>query len=110
MILRLTSELEATLIMYEGLENIWSFFHSPEGDVNWIDMSASRIFKAIIIPSREDVPGFLSIYNPVIASNENNESFILDATLMTPFINYSYNARIIAQGVWNERNMRCNVM
>ena len=97
--------------MYKDMENIWSFYHSPEGDVNWIDMSASRIYKSAIIPSREDVPGFLSIYNPVMAVNsENNESFILDATLMTPFINYSKNTRIIAQAVWNERNMRCNVM
>ncbi|MBQ6775766.1 MAG: hypothetical protein IJP53_04835 [Synergistaceae bacterium] len=97
--------------LLSGMENIWSFFHSAYGDVNWMDIGASRIYKSIMIPSREDVPGFLSIYNPVMATGtENNESFILDATLMTPFINYSHNTRIIAQGVWNERNMRCNVM
>ena len=97
--------------LYSGMENIWSFFHSAYGDINWMDTGASKIFKAVMIPSREDVPGFLSIYNPVMAVNsENNESFILDATLITPFINYSHNARIIAQAVWNERNMRCNVM
>ncbi|MBQ7197060.1 MAG: hypothetical protein IJS40_06585 [Synergistaceae bacterium] len=97
--------------LYSGMENIWSFFHSAYGDINWIDIGASRIFKAIMIPSREDVPGFLSIYNPVMATNtENNESFVLDATLITPFINYSHNTRVIAQSVWNERNMRCNVM
>ncbi|MBQ7559209.1 MAG: hypothetical protein IJT20_03075 [Synergistaceae bacterium] len=97
--------------LYSGLKNIWSFFHSAYGDINWMDIGASRIFKAVMIPSREDVPGFLSIYNPVMATNlENNESFILDATLITPFVNYSHNTRIIAQSVWNERNMRCNVM
>ncbi len=97
--------------LYSGLENIWTLFHSPDGDVNWIDMGASRIFKSFMIPSREDVPGFLSLYNPVIAtSTENNESFIVEATIMTPFMNYSYNTRIIAQAVWNEKNMRCNVM
>ena len=96
--------------MRDGMDNIWSLFNSPEGDIYWIDMSAARIYKAIMIPSREDVPGFLSIYNPVIANNENNESFILDATIMTPFVNYSHNTRIIAQSVWNEKNMRCNVM
>lgn len=97
--------------LYSGLENIWSLFHSPEGDISWIDIGASRIYKTIMMPSREDVPGFLSIYNPVTASNvENMESFIIDATFMAPFINYSHNTRIIAQAVWNERNMRCNVM
>ncbi|MDY6399207.1 MAG: hypothetical protein SPL10_01260 [Synergistales bacterium] len=97
--------------LYSGLKNIWSFFHSAYGDINCMDIGASRIFKAVMIPSREDVPGFLSIYNPVMATNtENNESFILDATLITPFVNYSHNTRIIAQSVWNERNMRCNVM
>ena len=97
--------------MYEGLENIWSFFHSPEGDINFMDIGASRIYKAIMMPSREDMPGFLSIYNPVTATNvENNESFIIDATLMSPYVNYSHNTRIIAQAVWNERNMRCNVL
>ena len=96
--------------LFTGMNNIWSFFHSAYGDINWMDIGASRIFKAIMIPSREDVPGFLSIYNPVMATNvENNESFILDATLITPFINYSHNTRVIAQSIWNERNMRCNV-
>ena len=94
----------------DGMENIWTFFHSTYGDINWMDIGASRIFKAIMIPSREDVPGFLSIYNPVMATNtENNESFVLDATLITPFTNYSHNTRVIAQSIWNERNMRCNV-
>ena len=97
--------------LYSGLENIWTLFHSPDGDINWLDVGASRIFKSFMIPSREDVPGFLSMYNPVIATNvENNESFIVEATIMTPFINYSYNTRIIAQSVWNERNMRCNII
>ncbi|MBQ7151570.1 MAG: hypothetical protein IJR94_04870 [Synergistaceae bacterium] len=97
--------------LYSGLENIWSFFHSAEGDINWIDVGASRIFKASMIPSREDVPGYLSLYNPVVAtSTENNESFILEATLMTPFIHYTHSARMIAQSVWNERNMRCNIV
>lgn len=96
--------------LFSGMNNIWSFFHSAYGDINWMDIGASRIFKAIMIPSREDVPGFLSIYNPVMATNiENNESFVLDATLITPFINYSHNTRVIAQSIWNERNMRCNV-
>lgn len=96
--------------LYSGMNNIWTFFHSSYGDINWMDIGASKIFKAVMIPSREDLPGFLSIYNPVIASNlENNESFVLDATLVTPFVNYSHNTRVIAQAVWNERNMRCNV-
>lgn len=97
--------------LYENMENIWSFFHSPEGDVNWLEIGASRIYKTIMMPSREDIPGFLSIYNPVTASNvENNESFVLDATFMSPYMNYVHNTRIIAQAVWNERTMRANVM
>ena len=97
--------------LYSGMSNIWSLFHSPEGDISWIEIGASRIYKTVMIPSREDVPGFLSVYNPVIATNvENSESYILDATFMSPFINYSHNTRIIAATVWNERNMRANVM
>lgn len=97
--------------LYENMENIWSFFHSPEGDISWIEIGGSRIYKTVMMPSREDVPGFLSVYNPVIAADvENRESFIVDATFMSPFLNYSHNTRIITQTVWNERNMRANVM
>ena len=94
----------------EGVKNSWSFFKSPEGDISWLDMSASRIYKSIMMPDRDDVPGFLSIYNPSIASDTaNRESFIINATLMSPFMQYANNARIIAQSVWNDRNMRCGV-
>ncbi len=96
--------------LYSGLNNIWSFFHSPDGDITCLDIGASMIYKAHMTPSREDVPGFLSIYNPVMLTNvENRESFMIDATIMSPFINYAQNTRIIAQAVWNNRNMRCNV-
>ena len=97
--------------LYEDRKNSWSFFKSPEGDISWLDMSASRIYKAIMMPDRDEVPGFLSVYNPTIAVNtENAESFVLEATLMSPFMHYANNARIIAQSVWNDRNMRCNVI
>lgn len=97
--------------LYENMENIWSFFHSPEGDISWIEIGGSRIYKTLMMPSREDVPGFLSLYNPVTATNvENNESFIIDATFMSPYLNYSHNTRVIAQTVWNDRTMRANVM
>ena len=95
----------------EGIRNAWTFFKSAEGDISWLDMSVSRIYKAIMMPARDEVPGFLSIYNPSIASDtENRESFIIDAALMSPFMHYANNARIIAQSVWNDRNMRCNVI
>ncbi|MBQ7168776.1 MAG: hypothetical protein IJR63_02595 [Synergistaceae bacterium] len=95
----------------EGLRNAWTFFKSAEGDISWLDMSVSRIYKSIMMPARDEVPGFLSIYNPSIASDtENRESFIIDAALMSPFMHYANNARIVAQSVWNDRNMRCNVI
>ena len=95
----------------EGITNAWTFFKSAEGDISWLDMSVSRIYKSIMMPAKDEVPGFLSVYNPSIASDtENRESFILDAALMSPFMHYANNARIIAQSVWNDRNMRCNVM
>ena len=97
--------------LYENMSNIWTFFKSPEGDVNFMDTGASKIYKAVMIPSRDDVPGFLSVYNPVIAADvENRESFILDASFMTPFVHYSLNTNIIAQSVWNNMNMRCSVI
>lgn len=95
----------------ENIRNAWTFFKSPEGDISWLDMSVSRIYKSIMMPARDDVPGFLSIYNPSIASDTaNKESFILDAALMSPFMHYANNSRIVAQSVWNDRNMRCNVI
>ena len=95
----------------EGIRNAWTFFKTPEGDISWLDMSVSRIYKSIMMPARDDVPGFLSIYNPSIASDTaNRESFIIDAALMSPFMHYASNARIVAQSVWNDRNMRCNVI
>lgn len=96
--------------LYSDLRNSWSFFKSPEGDINWLDMSVSKIFKNIMMPSRDDVPGFLSIYNPSISvDTEGRESFIIEAALMSPFMHYANNARIVAQSVWNDRNMLCNV-
>ncbi|MBQ6981624.1 MAG: hypothetical protein IJQ15_04255 [Synergistaceae bacterium] len=95
----------------DGIRNAWTFFKSSEGDISWFDMSVSRIYKAIMMPARDEVPGFLSIYNPSIASDtENRESFVLEAALMSPFMHYANNARIVAQSVWNDRNMRCNVI
>lgn len=95
----------------EGIRNAWTFFKSAEGDISWLDMSVSRIYKSIMMPARDEVPGFLSIYNPSIASDtENRESFVIDAALMSPFMHYANNARIVAQSVWNDRNMRCNVL
>ncbi len=97
--------------LYENINNVWTFFKSPEGDINFMDMGASNIFKTVIMPSRDDVPGFLSLYNPVIVSDvENRESFIVDASFMTPFVHYSLNTPVIAQAVWNNRNMRCSVL
>lgn len=97
--------------LYDDMHDVWTFFKSPEGDVNFMDAGASRIYKAVMMPSRDDVPGFLSVYNPVIAADaENRESFILDASFMTPFTLYSMNTSIIAQAVWNDKNMRCSVL
>ena len=56
----------------EGLRNAWTFFKSAEGDISWLDMSVSRIYKSIMMPARDEVPGFLSIYNPSIASDTEN--------------------------------------
>ena len=97
--------------LYDNIMNACTFFKSPEGDVCFMDTGASRIFKAVMMPARDDVPGFLSLYNPVIASDvENRESFIIDASFMTPFTHYSLNTSIIAQAVWNDKNMRCSVI
>ncbi len=97
--------------LYDDMPNVWTFFKSSEGDINFMDTGASKIYKAVMIPSRDDVPGFLSIYNPVIATDvENRESFIVDASFMTPFVHYSLNTPVIAQCVWNDKNMRCSVI
>lgn len=91
--------------LYDNMINIWSLFHSPENDICWIDMGASRIFKTIMMPSREDVPGFLNIFSPSISINNNNEALIINATFISPYIHYSHNTRFIAQSVWNGKNL-----
>jgi len=97
--------------LYSDLPNIWTFFKSQDGDINFMDTGAAKIYKAVMMPSRDDVPGFLSLYNPVIANDvQNRESFIVDATFMTPFPHYSLNTPVIAQSVWNDKNMRCSVI
>ncbi|MBQ9574915.1 MAG: hypothetical protein IJR27_06530 [Synergistaceae bacterium] len=94
--------------MYSDRKNSWSFFMSPEGNINWLDMSASRIYRAVMMPDRDDMPAFMSIYNPsIITDDEGRESFRFSATVMSPFMNYARNSRITAQSVWNDRTMRC---
>ena len=97
--------------LYEDRKNSWSFFRSPDGNISWLDMSVSRIYRSVMTPARDEVPGFLSVYNPTIAvNNENRESFVLEAALMSPFMHYANRSGITAQSVWNDRNMRCNVI
>ena len=93
--------------LYSGLENIWALFRSPNGDLLCLEAGASKLYKAIMTPPREGEQGFLGIFNPALTmQTENRESFIVNATLMTPFISYLHSSRLIAQSAWNNRTMR----
>lgn len=86
-----------------GLEDVWSLFHSPHGDLYGLDISASKLFKAVMLPSRDAGQGFLGLFNPVLALDKDKESFLVDATLGFPFVSYFRNTHAVAHSVWNDR-------
>ena len=93
--------------LYSGLENIWALFRSPDGDLLCLEAGASKLYKSIMTPPREGEQAFLGIFNPALTmQTENRESFIVNATLMTPFTSYLHTSRLIAQSAWNNRTMR----
>ena len=91
------------------LQDAWALFPSPWGDLYCLDVSASRLFKATMLPSQDTEQGFLGLYGPVLALDKDKESFLVEATLGTPFVSYFKDAMAVAHSVWNERTIRSSM-
>ncbi|MDR1977709.1 MAG: hypothetical protein LBQ42_03135 [Synergistaceae bacterium] len=92
-------------LMESGLENGWTLFASPEGDLYCLDISASKLWKAVPIPDVNASLGFLSVARPRVTREENKESFALEANLMSPFVTYSKTAALVVHAVWNNKTI-----
>jgi hypothetical protein len=92
-------------LVESGVENGWALFPSPRGDLYCLDISASKLWKAVSIPDVNASLGFLSIARPRVTREENKESFILEADLMSPFVTYSKIATLVVHTVWNNRTI-----
>ena len=49
------------------LQDAWALFPSSRGDLYCLDVSASRLSKATMLPSKDTEQGFLGLYGPVLA-------------------------------------------
>ena len=93
--------------LWTGLEGIWAFFPSSAGDLYCLDISAFHLYKVMMLPSRTLNQGFLGIYHPTLAlESANRESFLISATLGSPFTSHLRDAAIMVQSVWNEKTIR----
>ncbi|MCR4819440.1 MAG: hypothetical protein K5841_10830 [Fretibacterium sp.] len=93
--------------LWTGLKDIWSFFSSPKGELYCFDISAFHLYKMVMLPSRTLNQGFLGIYRPTLAlESANRESFLISATLGSPFTSHLQDATIVVQSVWNEKTLR----
>ena len=95
---------------WDDLKGIWALFHSPTGELRCMEIGASGVVNAHMNPERHGSIGFLSTYRPSLSvETEGRESFIINATFSTPFIDYVRKSRPVAQAAWNDRSMRANV-
>ncbi|MDR2137122.1 MAG: hypothetical protein LBO68_02420 [Synergistaceae bacterium] len=88
-----------------GIENGWTLFNSPDGDLYCLDISASKLWKAVQLPDVNASLGFLSVARPRVSLEENRESFILDASLSSPFSTYSKKTVPVVHAVWNDKTI-----
>jgi hypothetical protein len=98
--------VESTDIMESGLTDGWALFRSADGDIYCIDISGSRLWKAVPLPDISFSLGAVSLSSPVVVWEEGMESILLDATLMSPFKTFLRASPIVANVVWNNRSIR----
>ena len=98
--------IEATDILKSGLTEGWALFSSPYGDVYCIDISGSRLWKAVPLPDAAISFGAVALSAPTIKWDEGTESILLNATLMSPFRTFSRTSPITAHVAWNNRAIR----
>ncbi|MDR1732572.1 MAG: hypothetical protein LBR61_10825 [Synergistaceae bacterium] len=87
----------------KGIAGGWTLFGSPGGDVYCLDITGSRLWKALPAPGVDAAPGFLSVFRPMVLHEKDRESFVLEATLMSPFASALEDAVPVVHAVWNNR-------
>jgi hypothetical protein len=97
--------VEAADVMLTEIENGWTLFGSPAGNIYCMDIGASKLWKGEPVPDADMSSGFLSVYRPRIEREENKESFVLEAVLTSPFVSYSKSAGKVVYAVWNNRTI-----
>ncbi|MDR2529167.1 MAG: hypothetical protein LBD04_09160 [Synergistaceae bacterium] len=90
-------------LMERGLRDGWTLFAAS--DLYCMDISASRLWKAVPTPDVETASGFLSLSHPRVEREENKESFVLEATLSSPFTTYAKKTLPVVHSVWNNRSI-----
>jgi hypothetical protein len=96
---------DAPDVAERDIQGGWTLFNSAEGDIYCLDIAASKLWKCLSVPGVDASPGFLSISQPAIMREENKESFILEARLVSPFAAYSKIANPVVYAVWNNRTI-----
>ncbi|MDR2174378.1 MAG: hypothetical protein LBO82_00390 [Synergistaceae bacterium] len=97
--------VETADVMVTEVENGWTLFTSPAGDVYCMDIGVSRLWKGEPVPDIDTSLGFLSVCRPRIEREEDKESFVLEAVLASPFVSYSKSAGKVVHAVWNNRTI-----
>jgi hypothetical protein len=92
--------------MGEKFPNAWSVFAARDGVVYCMDIAASHVRRAEPMPDTDVALGFLSVFNPTIERTRAREAFVLDATLLSPFLSYLRSSELVTHAVWNDRTMR----
>ncbi|GHS93101.1 hypothetical protein AGMMS50276_02610 [Synergistales bacterium] len=107
-------KVDAIDVMETDLENAWTLFNSPDGNMYCLDVACANIWKAETLPDVELSSGFLSLSQPRIervrSANAESENLLLEAAVSSPFISYSGIAKKIVYAIWNERTIGSNAI
>ncbi|GHV34185.1 hypothetical protein FACS1894187_04230 [Synergistales bacterium] len=102
-------KVDAIDVMDTNLENAWTLFSAPSGNMYCLDVGAANIWKAEALPDVELSSGFLSLFQPrverVRLENSESENLLLDAAVSSPFISYSEIAQKVVHAIWNEKTI-----
>ncbi|GHS88554.1 hypothetical protein AGMMS49957_10270 [Synergistales bacterium] len=107
-------KVDAIDVMETDLENAWTLFDSPDGNMYCLDVGAANIWKAETLPDVELSSGFLSLSQPRIervrTENAESENLLIEAAVSSPFITYSGIAKKVVHAIWNERTITSNAI
>lgn len=101
---------EAPVLLESGLTDGWTLFRSDADDMYCLDIGASALWKAVPVPDAATSSGFLSISLPMIVTEKDRESFVMEASLMSPFVTYSHMSDPVVYTVWNNKMIPSTAM